>query len=619
MAKEKGPIRRFFSWIGKVLSIFRAVFTALLTIILIAYVVVLFATLSGGKGQPQIPEAGALRLAIDGTIVDQTTYVDTFTAVTDSDRVKEYVLRDLIQAVNLAKDDSRINSLTLVLHDMQGAGISKIEELGLALTEFKATGKPVIAVSDSYSQSQYLLASYADEILLHPMGMVELLGLSSYQLYMADAIDKLGINVHIFRTGPHKSAVEPLIANEMSDESREQSQRILDDLWQTMSTGIISRRDTTAESLQQYTSELDTLMEESDRNLAELALDFKLVDGLLTRDQVLTRLQAVVGANKDNDFYEHINALAYLNIKNQAQSDDSENRVGLLVAKGAIYDGIQASGTIGGDSTAYLLRQARLNDELDALVIRVDSPGGSAFASEIIRREVELFSENDIPVFVSMGSVAASGGYWISAPADEIWATPSTITGSIGAFAALATFEDSLDKVGLNSDGVATGRLAGALRVDRPLSEAAKTIIQVRIDNLYEQFLELVSDDREISLDQLEPIAGGRVWTGNQALENGLVDRIGSLGSVIEAAAERANLGSDYDIHLIESPMSMAEKIAKWFSDQMGIRIKTNHWMTKILAPFSSRVTEATSKLELLSDPESMYLHCGLCELIEGH
>ena len=614
MANSPGPIRRFFGAIGKFLSFVRALFTALLTIIVIAYIALaanFFVTSN------EIPEEGALRVEIAGRIVDQLTYTDPFSALTESDSPNEYLLHDLVSAIDFAKDDGRINSVVLVLHSMQNSGVSKIEELGEAIERFRSSGKRVVAVSDSYSQQQYLLASYADEVLMHPMGAVELLGLSSYQLYMADAIEKLGINVHVFRTGPHKSAVEPLIASEMSNEAREQSQRLLDNIWSKIRESIRSRRDITADQLTQYSNNLDELLAGNQGDLSLLALDSNLVDLAVSRDEMMAHLQSIAGKNEDGDFYQFVNVGPYLASQLFTESEEKEGSIGLLVAKGAIYDGIQESGTIGGDSTAYLLKQARLKGDHDALVLRVDSPGGSAFASEIIRREIQLLREDGVPVFVSMGSLAASGGYWISSPADEIWATPTTITGSIGAFAALATFEDSLSKLGLNSDGVSTGPLAGALSVERPMSDKAKTIIQARIDNLYNQFLDQVSSDRGIPLSDLEPIAGGRVWTGEQALELGLVDHLGSLDKVVTAAAEKANLGSNYEVKLIEIPLSPSQQAVKWITDNTTLKLSPSSWLSRVFLPISEQVDQVSLKLELLSDPEHMYLHCGVCELVQ--
>ena len=623
MADSKSLMHRLLGAIGRMLLfIFKSIFSAVLLIVLL---MVIYAGVAASfyQNSIKVPDEAALRVEIAGRIVDQVTYTDPLVALAGSDQPSEYLLRDLIKAFDLAKDDDRINSAVLVLHDMQSSGVSKIEELGAAIEAFKASGKRVIAVADAYSQQQYLLASYADEIMMNPMGAIELTGFSSFQLYMAEAIEKLGINVHIFRTGPHKSAVEPLIATEMSDESREQSQRILDDIWASVSQSIISRREITQADLTVYSSSLDELMLNNGGDLAQLALDFKLVDKVLPRDQILEEIQNVAGLNDDGDFYTHVNVAPYLRNQALRQPKDkgtNKPKIGLLVAKGNILDGVQDSCSIGGDSTAYLLRQARMHDDLDALVIRVDSPGGSAFASEIIRREVELHQENGIPVFISMGSVAASGGYWISAPADQIWATPTTVTGSIGAFAALATVEDSLEKVGLYSDGVSTGPLAGILSLDRPLDERAKTIVQSRIDNLYEQFLDLVSTDREIPLGELNPIAGGRVWTGNQAKEIGLVDELGTLEDVIVAIAEQADLGSDYRVQLIEPILSPEAQLLKWFTERVGLDFDIQG-LSFLSSPMSEELhqefRELQNKLALLTDPDNLYLHCGICQLVQ--
>ena len=617
MADKKGPIGMLFGAVGRLLLfIFKSLFTALIAIVVI---VAIYAGIAASFYQKSIavPDEAALRVEIAGRIVDQATYTDAFSALTSPDQPKEYLLRDLVTAFDLAKDDSRITSAVLVLHDMQSSGVSKIEELGAAIEAFKESGKRVIAVADSFSQQQYLLASYADEIMMNPMGAIELTGFSSFQLYMAEAIEKLGINVHVFRTGPHKSAVEPLIATEMSDESREQSQRILDDIWASVSQSILSRRDISATELAEYSSNLDQLMLGNGGDLAQLALDFSLVDKVLPRDEILKELQSVAGENEEGDFYSFVNVSPYLRNRASNQSIEADaTKVGLLFAKGSILDGSHESGTIGGDSTAYLLRQSRLNDDLDALVIRVDSPGGSAFASEIIRREVELFRQEGIPVYISMGSVAASGGYWISAPADQIWATPTTITGSIGAFAALATLEDSLEKLGLYSDGVTTGPLAGLLSADRPLSDRAQTIVQSRIDNLYGEFLDLVSTDREIPLEELSPIAGGRVWTGNQAKELGLVDELGTLEDVILAIAGQANLGEDYRVKVIEPLLSPEQQFVKWLTEQATLKFDIQDFGF-LLNSISEEAREVQGKLELLSDPNNMYLHCGLCQLVQ--
>jgi len=489
--------------------------------------------------------------------------------------------------------------------------MSKVEEIGRAITRFRDAGKPVIAVADYYGQSQYLLASYANTIFLHPMGIVDVLGLSSYQTYMQEALGKLKVKVNVFRTGPHKSAVEPFIASEMSEESREQTQWLLDDLWAEYQNSVLSRRKISKDAFKQYTHSIDQTMLETKQSLAEIALETNLVDELVTRDQLIAKIQAIAGINKKGDFYLHTNALAYLAAESKANETEEElPKVGYIVAKGQILDGIQPAGSIGGDSLALQLKRARLHGDLKALVLRIDSPGGSAFASEVIRRELALF---EIPIVVSMGSLAASGGYWIAMPADEIWAMPTTITGSIGAFSVVPTIDETLNSLGLNVDGVKTTPLSGSFRLDRPLSDQAKTIFQSQIDHLYGEFLNVVSEGRYMTIEQLKPIAGGRVWTGNQALELDLVDHLGDQLDAIASAAERANLGEDYQIHKVGPHLSYMQEIIANLTGNISEKFETHSlsWLKKFGVIFD-QIEDSEVQL-LFSDPNHMYLHCSDC------
>ncbi len=563
-----------------------------------------------------MPESGALRVALEGPLVDQKTYTDSLEFFLDPDLPRETLVFDLVQAIEMAARDDRINSMTLVLDRFQGTGISKIEEVGTAIDQFRSTGKQVIAISDSYTREQYLLASHADRILMHPMGIVELTGYSSYRTYMADALESLKVDVHVFRTGPHKNAIEPLIATEMSEETRKQSQRLIDDIWDQYQASLLTRRNIDDQQLHEYTQQADELLQNG-LSLGELALQTNLVDALVTRDQVMAELQAVAGATEEGDFYRHTNALGYLRANRDLLEADSP-RVGYLAAVGEILNGIQPSGTIGGDSLVHLLRQARINDDLKALVLRVDSPGGSAFASEVVRRELQLYREEGIPVVVSMGSLAASGGYWMSTPASEIWATPTTLTGSIGAFSVIPIIDRSLNALGLNSDGVSTGPLAAAFRLDRPLSDQAKTIFQSQINRLYADFLSIVASGRGISMDHLESVAGGRVWTGRQALEFGLVDKLGTQLDAIAAAAELAGLEPDsYQVHQIEPQLSFGEQLIKEFMEQVSVNTiqEISSWPVwgQPLAEFM-KGEDALMKM-LLSDPQHQYLHCSSCPI----
>ena len=615
MAERRGFISIVFGGIGR---LFLWVFKSLIKMFLLfVFSIFIFGIVVGSQQfrHIEMPEDGALRVEIDGVIVDQLTYIDPVAAFTESNPVKEHLLTDLVRAFELASEDDRINSAVLVLHDMQGASISKIEELGSAIEEFKAAGKSVVAVADFFTQSQYFLASFADEIYMHPMGGIQLAGLRSSSFYFADAFERLGINIHLFRTGPHKSAAEPLVQNEMSDEARAQSQLLLDTLWESMSTSLVARRGISDEQLTEYTNNFDLLMQASGGDYSQIAVDYNLVDKVMPRDEIIAAIQNMAGENESGDFYEHTNYQSYIAGQDRVALENEGGTIGLLIAKGSIVDGIQESGTIGGDSTAYLLKQSRLNDDLDALVIRVDSPGGSAFASEVIRREIELYKQEEIPIFVSMGGLAASGGYWIASPADEIWATPTTITGSIGVFSALPTFESSIEKLDLHVDGVETGPLAGQPDVYRPLSQSVETIMQSSVNKLYQDFLELVAADRNMTLDELEPIAGGRVWTGQQGLELGLVDKIGDLNEVIEAIAERADI-DDYQLKILERPLTPEQQLLKWLSNQTQVKFESS-WITKLLSGQAKEIDRVQQQLDFLSDPHNLYLHCGLCDSIQ--
>ncbi len=606
---------RFFGGISTFLQRVRLVLVNTLTAIVLIVLLLSLGSLFSQRDTFEMPESGALRVALEGSLVDQETYVDPADMLFNPDLPSETLVYELVQAIEAAASDPRINSMTLVLDDLESAGMSKIQEVGNAILAFRESGKPVIAVADNFSQQQYLLASYADRILMHPMGIVEVVGISSYNTYMAEALEKLKVDVHVFRTGPHKNAVEPFIANEMSPETREQSQRLIDELWGQYTQGIMQRREISPEDLFKYTHEMDQALLKGDRSLGEIARDLNLVDELVTRDQLMAEIQAVAGANEAGDFYNFTNAIGYYHNEVNDVPTDSP-RVGYLVAKGQILDGVQSPGSIGGDSLAYQLKQARLNDELSALVLRVDSPGGSAFASEVIRRELELFREANIPVVVSMSSVAASGGYWISTPANEIWATASTITGSIGAFAVVPVVDRSLGSLGLNTDGVDTTPLSSAFRLDKPLSDQAKSIFQSQIDFLYSEFLQIVSDGRDMPMEQLEPIAGGRVWTGTQALDLGLVDHLGDQFDAIESAASLASISDNYQVYRIEPQLTFIEQLVRDLFGQLSVTLASisgeQRWYQKIVALFIE-LPEQTNLL--LSDPQNQYLHCNQCLL----
>jgi len=610
MTEKRQAFKRFFGGIGRILSVTRAVISGLFSLIFIVFFILLASSMFGQQ-QLTIPDDGALRIEIDGYLVDQRSSEDPLSQLIAPSAPRQYVVRELIEAIEMAAEDERINSIILVLHNMQGGGTSKINELGDSLQVFSDKGKPVLAVSDFYNQQQYLLASYADEIVMHPFGMVDIRGFAAYQSYLGEALEKLSVNVHVFRTGEYKDAVEPFIASSMSEASRLQNQGLLDDIWQTYLEGITQRRQLDAESLTNYVEQFDQLLLNENGNAAQMALNAGLVDKVINRDESLGYSMEIAGANEDGDFYENIDVMPYYQIESIGRRQTHENKVGLIVASGTIYDGVQGAGAIGGDSLAYALRQTREENEIDALVLRVDSPGGSAFASEVIRREIELMREQGIPVVVSMGSVAASGGYWIATAANHIVATPSTITGSIGVFSLFPTLDESLARLGIYSDGVQTAPLAGALQIDRPLDERAASVVQSSVEFIYDRFLGLVSEARGISVADLESIAGGRVWSGQQALELQLVDELGNQETAERAAARLADI-DDYSVELIEPPMSLAERIARIWTESISTLIQQVSSSSQLQRLANLLEEPIDTSLEL-TDPQSIFLYCSAC------
>lgn len=557
--RTRGPIAGFFYYLGLAFSWLRAIIVNGLLIVLLIFIIS-----SLDFGLKPLPDKAPLRLRISGYLVDQKSAVDPVAQALAQVQGgnAETVVRDIVRTINAAATDDRISKLIMELDLLAGGGISKLEEIGQALNRFKTSGKEIIAISDSYSQQQYYLASYADQIVMHPMGSVMLTGFGAYQNYFKDALDKLEVNMHVFRVGDYKDAVEPFTRNDMSPESREHNSQWINQLWSVYTSRVESMRQLPTGAIDDYINNMSNQLQTADGDSAQYALNNRLVDQLSTRNEWRRKLIQEFG--EDNNDYKAIdyqNYLAHL----RAKTLPNDNNIGLIVASGTIYDGRQPAGNIGGDSLAQLIRQARDVNKVKALVLRVDSGGGSAFASELIRNELIATQNAGIPVVVSMGSVAASGGYWIAANADEIWATPTTITGSIGVFSILPTLENSLAKIGINTDGIGTTELADALRIDRPLSPSAAAMLQQQVDNIYRKFIGLVSEGRELHPDFIHPIAQGRVWSGTSAQEFQLVDKLGYLEEAIASAAKLVNV-SDYHVELIEAQPTFFELFMQSFA-----------------------------------------------------
>ncbi len=614
--KKAGFFRRNFRRLMKFLSALRILVTNLLFLVVLAFV---FLAFSGGE-IPTVPNKGALVLDIQGSLVDQKNYVDPLVLIMGESDPSQYqtLLQDVIDAIDYGTEDKRITSLVLSLDDMFYGGIAKMQELAPALQRFRDSGKKIIAVGDNYMQDQYWLATQADEVYINPNGAVLLDGYGLYRNYFQQALEKLKIDYHVFRVGEYKSAMEPFIRNDMSEEARQANLVWLNNLWGEYTRGVAERRNISANDINQYINQFDQRLADYRGNASSAAIAAGLIDGVKTRDQMNRHLISVAGAVGKDGLYQSIGFERYLWIKKIESSEPaSDAKVGVIVAAGNIADGEQPPGAIGGDTLAELIREARTDATVRALVLRIDSGGGSAFASDIIREELALLQAEGKPLVVSMGSMAASGGYWISAGADEIWALPTTLTGSIGIFGAFPTLDKSLAAIGVTTDGVGTTKLSGAMRIDRPLQPIAARSLQSILEHGYAQFLTIVSEGRDMPKTEVEALAKGRVWSGADAQRLGLVDQLGTLDQAIASAAALANL-DDYEKELIEIPLTPQEQFIRELTGEVqlkglllssGVNISLLKQAQQWLAPFK----ETLSFLDSMNDPQGLYLHCSNC------
>ncbi len=587
--------------------------------LIIVFIMILLIGISFDDGAQLLPESAALKISPSGILVDQKTFISPIKKFLDeSDTAAETSIFELIDAIDYAATDPRITSLVLQLDYLASGSISKLEEVGEALVRFKFSGKPIVAIGDGYSQEQYYLASYADEIHLHPMGSVIIEGYGRYTVYLKEALDKLRIKVNVFRVGTYKDAIEPFTRSSMSEASREHTSQWIHEIWNAYTTRVEGLRGLSKGSINDYANNLGKKLLKHQGNAAKLALDAGLVDKLSSRQEVMARLISLSGL-ADNGGYQHIDSSNYLKHIEQ-QPKPSGNKIGmdqvaLIVAKGVISEGDQPDGLIGSESLSKLLRQAREDDKIKAVVIRIDSPGGSAFASEVIRQEIVSLRNFGKPVVISMGSVAASGGYWIAMGASEVWASPTTITGSIGVFGIIPTFEDTLQDLGVQSDGLGTTVLSDIFQLSRPMSNHAKQIVQAGVDHTYSQFLTIVAEARSSSIEGVDLIAQGRVWTGRKALDLGLVDQLGGLTQSLDSAAKSANLDG-YEILKLTRPLDFREKILQEIDGvNLGflVGVFPEKWNPLSLTAKLKGLSKKLILMTELNDPRGIYLSCFEC------
>lgn len=590
------------------------------------------------RPSPSFPDDAVLVLRPAGTLVEQARIEDPLELFRPGGtRVSQTPLRNLLDAVNAARDDARIKGLVIETDDLSAGSLSKLSELREAIEAFKQSGKPVLARGERFTQGQYYLASVADEVHVSGDGFVLLRGLARYVSYFRNALDSIGVKVHVFRVGEYKSFSEPFTRTDMSDEDRASTRDLLDGLWGVFRQQVAASRGLEAEALDHYIMDFGAALNASGGDAARAALTAGLVDQLSTRDEWRALLRqrfgpatqgalgvagereppaGVDGGDVDDDAaYRSVSVSRYLAEVRSAPIQP--DRVAVLVAQGGIVDGHGTPGSVGGDSLARLIREAREDDAVKAVVIRIDSPGGSAWASELIRRELETTRTAGKPVIASMSSTAASGGYWIAAGAQEIWAHPLTLTGSIGIFAMFPEFAEPLERLGVTIDGVTTGPLAGAFDPRRPLEPLAAEAMQIAIDHGYKRFIDTVARARDMSAQEVDFVARGQVWTGEAASKLGLVDHLGGLDAAIAAAAERANLRF-YDVVWLQSRLSPRDLVMQRLGEMVG----ASGWVVNSAAPAAAPSSLATlvgslqREAEALlqwNDPQHLYTHC-LCE-----
>ncbi len=584
-------------------------------IFLFFVVVVLIALFSGGP--KRIEPKTALVLDPSGAIVEQfsSSPVDRALASATGDEQPETQLRDIVKVLETAAKDDNIDRVLLVTHDISGMGPATGRELARALAKFKESKKPLYAMADGYDQRGYLLAAQADKIYMDPEGAVLFEGMARYRTYFRGAFDKFGIEPHLFRVGEYKSAGEPYIRSDASPEAKEADLYWMNDVWQRQLADIAAARGIKAEDLTAIIDGYVQSITAVGGDLGKLAVEQKLVDGLMTRQQIRELMIKEGAEDEDGHSFRQINFKDYLARQNALPKFPGDNQVAIVVAEGQIVDGDQAPGTVGGDSTSRLLRDAREDEDVKAVVLRVDSPGGGVFPSELIRREVALLKKAGKPVVVSMGDLAASGGYWISMNADEIIADPSTITGSIGIFGLFMNVPEAMGKVGLNTDGVGTTWLAGAFDPTRALDPRVGELIQQVINNGYQNFIGRVAEARKQDVATIDSIARGRVWSGAQAKERGLVDRLGSFDDAVKSAAKLAKL-DDYETRYVEKEPSPFEAFMAGMSQsRVGAYFARQGWLGP-LGTLSDRPNQELQTLQALLEqhhpglPVSVQAHC---------
>lgn len=607
-------IAGFFKWTWRVLNFVREMVLNLFFIFLVLVGVGIWMQIGNGSNSEQTAR-GALLLDISGVIVDKPSTNHRLGALgrqlfgASSDRLQENSLFDIVNAIRQAKDDRNITGIVLDLKNFTGADQPSMRYIGKALREFRDSGKPVFAVGENYSQGQYYLASFANKIWLSPQGQVDLHGFATNGLYYKTLLDKLKVSTHVFRVGTYKSAVEPFIRDDMSPAAREADSRWIGELWQNYLHTVSANRQISPQQLFPGAQAIIDGLTSVGGDTAKYALDHKLVDALASSADVEKALTKQFGWSKTENNYRAISYYDY-SLKTPA---DTGGTIAVIFANGAIMDGEETPGNVGGDTTASQIRDARFDPKVKAIVLRVNSPGGSVNASEVIRAELAAARAAGKPVVVSMGGMAASGGYWISTPANYIVASPSTLTGSIGIFGVINTVENSLSSIGVHSDGVSTSPLAD-ISMTKALSPEVQQMMQLSIEYGYKRFITLVADARKRTPEQIDKIAQGHVWTGEDAKANGLVDSLGDFDDAVAKAAELAKL-KQWHLDYYQDEPTVLDMVMDSMTGSVRAMLPEaiQAMLPAPLVSAANTVKTEGDKLAAFNDPQNRYAFCLTC------
>lgn len=609
-------IAGLFRWSWRVLNFIREFILNIFLILLIVVGVGIWLQVSGSGGSSAPIQQGALKVDLSGVLVDKPSVSNRLSKIgrqllgANSDRLQENSLFDVVDAIRQAKDDSNIKGMVLDLREFAGGDQPSLQYVGKALREFRDSGKPIYALGDSYSQAQYYLASYATKIYLSPQGTVDLHGFATNGLYYKTLLEKLKVTSHVFRVGTYKSAVEPFLRDDMSPAARDADSRWVGQLWQNYLNTVAANRQITPEQLFPGAAAIIAGLNAVKGDTAQYALDNKLVDALGSRAAADQELVKTFGLDKQSNDYRSVSIYDY-SVKTTSTQQDGN--IAVVMASGAIMDGEETPGNVGGDTTAAQIRDARLDPKIKAIILRVNSPGGSVTASEAIREELAAAQAAGKPIVVSMGGMAASGGYWISTPASYIVANPSTLTGSIGIFGVINTLENSLDSIGVHTDGVATSPLAD-ISTTKALPTEVQQLMQLTIENGYRNFVGLVAKSRHKTPEQIDAIAQGHVWTGSDAKANGLVDALGDFDDAVKKAGELAKVSKPQLSWYQDDPSFLDMMLSQMNASVQAVLPDTlKAWLPAPMLDVMSAMKAQPGLFDKQNDPQNRYAFCLNC------